>query len=163
MFGKSTEKIKIYNRILSSNVAEKTITIHWRFSETDYKLISDKNEEWKIQEAERKAKEETDRKAKEEAERIEAENKAEAERQAAQERAKQQQSNTKPSTSPTPSSSSGSSGSSYNSGSNSNNSPSSGVSSTVSGYCNDGTYVTGNPSARGKANACYGHKGWRDY
>lgn len=47
--------------------------------------------------------------------------------------------------------------------SNSNNSPNSGVTDTVSGYCNDGTYVTGNPSARGRANACYGHKGWRDY
>lgn len=44
-----------------------------------------------------------------------------------------------------------------------NNSPSSGVTDTVSGYCNDGTYVTGNPSARGRANACYGHGGWRDY
>lgn len=42
-------------------------------------------------------------------------------------------------------------------------SPNSGVTYTVSGYCNDGLYVTGNPSARGKANACYGHKGWRDY
>lgn len=52
---------------------------------------------------------------------------------------------------PTPSQSSGSS------------SPNSGVTNTVSGYCNDGTYVTGNPSARGRANACYGHGGWRDY
>lgn len=42
-------------------------------------------------------------------------------------------------------------------------SPNSGVKDVVSGYCNDGTYVTGNPSARGAANACYGHKGWRDY
>lgn len=42
-------------------------------------------------------------------------------------------------------------------------SPSSGVTNTVSGYCNDGTYVTGSPSAKGKANACYGHRGWRDY
>ena len=45
----------------------------------------------------------------------------------------------------------------------STHSPSSGVANTVSGYCNDGTYVTGNPSAKGKANACYGHRGWRDY
>lgn len=42
-------------------------------------------------------------------------------------------------------------------------SPSTGTNTDVSGYCNDGTYVTGNPSARGKANPCYGHKGWRDY
>jgi hypothetical protein len=64
------------------------------------------------------------------------------------------------------SSNSGSSSNTDNSPSGSssqNNSPSSGVNYTVSGYCNDGTYVTGNPSARGGANACYGHKGWRDY
>lgn len=29
-----------------------------------------------------------------------------------------------------------------------------------SGYCNDGTSVYGNPHARGRANACYGHGGW---
>lgn len=52
---------------------------------------------------------------------------------------------------------------SSNSSSSGNNSPNSGITSTVSGYCNDGTYVTGNPAARGKANACYGHGGWRDY
>ena len=44
-----------------------------------------------------------------------------------------------------------------------NYSPSSGVDYVVEGYCNDGTYVKGDPSARGSANACYGHKGWRDY
>lgn len=31
----------------------------------------------------------------------------------------------------------------------------------VTGYCKDGTQVTGNPSASGKANACYGKGGWR--
>lgn len=45
----------------------------------------------------------------------------------------------------------------------SSSSPNSGVDYIVSGYCNDGTPVSGNPSAKGKANACYGHKGWRDY
>lgn len=45
----------------------------------------------------------------------------------------------------------------------SSHSPNSGVNYTVSGYCNDGTLVSGNPSAKGKANVCYGHKGWRDY
>lgn len=30
----------------------------------------------------------------------------------------------------------------------------------TSGYCVDGTYVTGIPSAKGKANVCYGHGGW---
>lgn len=56
----------------------------------------------------------------------------------------------------------------YSSGSSTPNrsdsySPSTGTNTVVSGYCNDGTYVTGNPSTRGKANPCYGHKGWRDY
>ena len=50
-----------------------------------------------------------------------------------------------------------------NNSSSSNNSPSSGVDYTVSGYCNDGSYVTGDPSAKGRASACYGHGGWRDY
>ena len=42
-------------------------------------------------------------------------------------------------------------------------SPETGTNTLVSGYCIDGLYVTGNPSARGRANACYGHGGWRDY
>lgn len=49
------------------------------------------------------------------------------------------------------------------SSSNVNSSPSSDVNYQVSGYCIDGTFVTGDPSARGGANACYGHGGWRDY
>lgn len=50
------------------------------------------------------------------------------------------------------------------SGSSSTNySPDSGVDYIVEGYCNDGTLVKGNPSAKGKANKCYGHDGWRDY
>ncbi|MGX4687583.1 hypothetical protein JNUCC83_12125 [Vagococcus sp. JNUCC 83] len=30
----------------------------------------------------------------------------------------------------------------------------------ITGYCKDGTPASGNPSARGKANSCYGHGGW---
>jgi len=30
----------------------------------------------------------------------------------------------------------------------------------ITGYCKDGTVATGDPSARGKANSCYGHGGW---
>lgn len=44
-----------------------------------------------------------------------------------------------------------------------NNSPSSGVSDVVTDYCNDGTVVTGSPSKRGAANACYGRGGWKNY
>ena len=163
----------LYNTYLSRTMIEKTVHIRYKLTEEDLKLISDRNTEWKKQEAERKALQE----------KIEAEKKAEAERKAAEElreraaeeareraakeakeraaaeerrRASQQQT---PKYTPAPAYSGGSStpnrSDSY--------SPSTGTNTDVSGYCNDGTYVTGNPSARGKANPCYGHKGWRDY
>ena len=171
----------LYNTYLNRTVLEKTVHIRYVLTEEDLKLISDRNTEWKKQEAERKALQE----------KIEAEKKAEAERKAAEEareraaeeareraaeeakeraakeareraaaeerrRASQQQT---PKYTQTPAYSGGSStpnrSDSY--------SPSTGTNTVVSGYCNDGTYVTGNPSARGKANPCYGHKGWRDY
>lgn len=155
----------LYNTYLNRTVLEKTVHIHYVLTDEDLKLISDRNIEWKKQEAERKALQE----------KIEAEKKAEAERKAAEEakeraaaeakeraaaeerrRASQQQT---PRYTPAPAYSGGSStpnrSDSY--------SPSTGTNTDVSGYCNDGTYVTGNPSARGKANPCYGHKGWRDY
>ena len=155
----------LYNTYLSRTMIEKTAHIRYKLTDEDLKLISDRNIEWKKQEAERKALQE----------KIEAEKKAEAERKAAEEakeraaeeakeraaaeerrRASQQQT---PKYTPAPAYSGGSStpnrSDSY--------SPSTGTNTDVSGYCNDGTYVTGNPSARGKANPCYGHKGWRDY
>lgn len=163
----------LYNTYLNRTMVEKTAHIRYKLTDEDLKLISDRNIEWKKQEAERKALQE----------KIEAEKKAEAERKAAEEakerateeakeraakvakecaaaeerrRASQQQT---PRYTPAPAYSGGSStpnrSDSY--------SPSTGTNTDVSGYCNDGTYVTGNPSARGKANPCYGHKGWRDY
>ena len=155
----------LYNTYLNRTVLEKTVHLHYVLTDEDLKLISDRNIEWKKQEAERKALQE----------KIEAEKKAEAERKAAEEakeraareakeraaaeerrRASQQQT---PKYTPAPAYSGGPStpnrSDSY--------SPSTGTNTDVSGYCNDGTYVTGNPSARGKANPCYGHKGWRDY
>lgn len=155
----------LYNTYLNRTMIEKTAHIRYKLTDEDLKLISDRNIEWKKQEAERKALQE----------KIEAEKKAEAERKAAEEakeraakvakeraaaeerrRANQQQT---PKYTQTPAYSGGSStpnrSDSY--------SPSTGTNTDVSGYCNDGTYVTGNPSARGKANPCYGHKGWRDY
>ena len=171
----------LYNTYLSRTMVEKTVHVRYKLTDEDLKLISDRNTEWKKQEAERKALQE----------KIEAEKKAEAERKAAEEareraaeeareraaeeakeraakeareraaaeerrRASQQQT---PRYTPAPAYSGGSStpnrSDSY--------SPSTGTNTDVSGYCNDGTYVTGNPSARGKANPCYGHKGWRDY
>lgn len=163
----------LYNTYLSRTMVEKTVHIRYKLTEEDLKLISDRNTEWKKQEAERKALQE----------KIEAEKKAEAERKAAEEareraaeeakeraaeeakeraaaeerrRASQQQT---PKYTPAPAYSGGSSTPNRSD----NYSPSTGTNTIVSGYCNDGTYVTGNPSARGKANPCYGHKGWRDY
>lgn len=163
----------LYNTYLSRTMVEKTVRVHYVLTDEDLKLISDRNTEWKKQEAERKAlqekieaekKAEAERKAAEEAkERAAAEAKERAaeeakERAAAEERRRASQQQT-PKYTPAPAYSGGSStpnrSDSY--------SPSTGTNTIVSGYCNDGTYVTGNPSARGKANPCYGHKGWRDY
>ena len=163
----------LYNTYLSRTMIEKTVHIRYKLTEEDLKLISDRNIEWKKQEAERKAlqekieaekKAEAERKAAEEAKERAAEEARERaakearERAAAEERRRASQQQTQKYT-PAPAYSGGSStpnrSDSY--------SPSTGTNTVVSGYCNDGTYVTGNPSARGKANPCYGHKGWRDY
>ena len=163
----------LYNTYLNRTVLEKTVHIRYILTEEDLKLISDRNTEWKKQEAERKAlqekieaekKAEAERKAAEEARERAAEEakeraaKVARERAAAEERRRASQQQT-PKYTPAPAYSGGSStpnrSDSY--------SPSTGTNTDVSGYCNDGTYVTGNPSARGKANPCYGHKGWRDY
>ena len=171
----------LYNTYLSRTMVEKTAHIRYKLTEEDLKLISDRNTEWKRQEAERKAlqekieaekKAEAKRKAAEEAKERAAEEARERaaeeareraakearERAAAEERRRASQQQT-PKYTPAPAYSGGPStpnrSDSY--------SPSTGTNTDVSGYCNDGTYVTGNPSARGKANPCYGHKGWRDY
>ena len=162
-----------YNTYLNRTMVEKTAHIRYKLTDEDLKLISDRNIEWKKQEAERKAlqekieaekKAEAERKAAEEAKERAAEEareraaKVARERAAAEERRRASQQQT-PKYTPAPAYSGGPStpnrSDSY--------SPSTGTNTDVSGYCNDGTYVTGNPSARGKANPCYGHKGWRDY
>ena len=163
----------LYNTYLNRTVLEKTVHIRYKLTDEDLKFISDRNIEWKKQEAERKAlqekieaekKAEAERKAAEEAkERAAAEAKERAakvakERAAAEERRRDNQQQT-PKYTQTPAYSGGSSTPNRSD----NYSPSTGTNTIVSGYCNDGTYVTGNPSARGKANPCYGHKGWRDY
>lgn len=43
---------------------------------------------------------------------------------------------------------------------NNNSSNTNNNSGQTCGSCEDGTYVCGNPSAKGRANACYGHGGW---
>lgn len=140
----STIELSLYNTFLKRNVLVKTIHIHHRLTEADLKLINDKNLEWKKQEAERIALQE----------KAAAEEKAEAERKAAEEARRHSAQQAPRSTTNT---SGGSNGTSND------YSPNTGTNTTVSGYCNDGTFVTGNPAARGKANACYGHRGWRDY
>lgn len=163
----------LYNTYLSRTMVEKTVHIRYKLTEEDLKLISDKNTEWKKQEAERKAlqekieaekKAEAERKAAEEAKERAAEEARERaakeakERAAAEERRRASQQQTQKYT-PAPAYSGGSSTPNHSD----SYSPNTGTNTVVSGYCNDGTYVTGNPSARGKANPCYGHKGWRDY
>lgn len=159
VFSKATESIEIYNTVLNEQVAKKIVTIHWRFSEADYKLFSKKNEEWKAQEAERKAKKEQERKEKEEAARIEAERKVAEEAQKKKGECVAKGAgywwdgaicNYNPPVPTSPNSSS------YSSGSSSNND----TTNIISGSCKDGTQVTGDPSAKGRANVCYGHKGW---
>lgn len=68
-----------------------------------------------------------------------------------------------PESATTPTTGNSASESGGNSATSGSKSPNSGVTNVVTGYCKDGTLVTGNPSARGKANPCHGHKGWRDY
>ena len=180
------DMIVIYNNYLRSGMRQKDVVVTWRFSDDDYKLMEDVWGKWDA-EQQQKAKErlEAEKKAEEEA-RKEAEEKArkEAEEEArkaaeekarkeaeektkAAEEAKQKATNNSSSSSSSSKSNSGSSGSSSKSSSSSSSSSSgssgSGYSSSdtdIDGYCKDGTKVHGNPHAKGKANVCYGHKGW---
>ena len=76
-------KLSIENRVLDSAVvAEKLVTIHYIFSESDISLLksrSDGHKAYVVAENERRAKEEADKKAKEEAIRLGAERKKQAE------------------------------------------------------------------------------------
>lgn len=173
-------KLWIYNTYLRENVLEKSIAVSWRFSDDDIAKLNEANQKWLDEE---RVREEAERQAAEAAKAAEEQRKAEEAQKAAQEaaekaaveaaaqRAAQQSQSTytgtttqNQTTSSTSSSQASNTTSSANNGSGgSNYSPNSGVNWVVSGYCNDGTYVTGDPSAKGRANACYGHKGWRDY
>ena len=173
-------KLWIYNTYLRENVLEKNLAVSWRFSDDDIAKLNEANQKWLDEE---RAREEAERQAAEAAKAAEEQRKAEETQKAAQEaaekaaaeaaaqRAAQQSQSTytntttqNQATSSTSSSQASNTTSSANNGSGgSNYSPNSGVTWVVSGYCNDGTYVTGDPSAKGRANACYGHKGWRDY
>ena len=167
-------KLWIYNTYLRENVLEKSLAVSWRFSDDDIAKLNEANQKWLNEE---RAREEAERQAAEEQRKAEEARKAaqeaaeKAAAEAAAQRVAQQSQSTyagtttqNQATSSTSSSQASNTTSSANNGSGgSNYSPNSGVNWVVSGYCNDGTYVTGDPSAKGRANACYGHKGWRDY
>ena len=182
----------IFNTFLEEEVINKNVKIQFRLTNKDRELFTAKNQEWREKKAEeerRRIAEERARKEAEEKARQEAELKAEADRKLEEEKKlcatkvnyhwngagcvyqapPAPRSVSPPIQNRTVPQSNNSSSGSYSppaqSASPSNNyySPNSGVSDIVTGYCNDGTLVTGNPSARGRANACWGHKGWRDY
>jgi len=178
-YSKSSDRLSLYNSFLGLTVAQKEIKVNWKFSQDDKDLMRKVWSEWKTEQenkareqlaAEKKAAEEAAKKAAEEARKKAAEEAAkkaeearkkaaeeaakraeEARKKAAEEEARRQQTYTAPK-------SSGSSSSG-------NSKPSSGSSSSsgtgITGYCKDGTPAYGNPSARGRANSCYGHGGWQ--
>ncbi len=166
-YSKSSDRLSLYNTFLGLTVAQKEVKVNWKFSQDDKDLMRKVWSEWKTEQenkarkqlaAEKKAAKEAAEKAAEEARKKAAEKAAkkaeEARKKAAEEEARRQQTYTAPK-------SSGSSGSA----SSRSSKPSSGSSSSsgtgITGYCKDGTPAYGNPSARGRANSCYGHGGWQ--
>lgn len=135
--------LAIYNEQLSSEVAERSIHLVVKLNDEDKALIKQYQERYKAY-RQQLADEETERETSESA-------------------ANTASTMPNTSTSTTGTVTNTNTNTNTSSSSNANRSPSSGVNYQVSGYCIDGTYVTGDPSARGRANACYGHGGWRDY
>lgn len=86
-FGKTTVDLSIYNNYFDEDVANKTVTINWQFSDSDLVVIDTKNVEWKTAEAQKKVEAEAARIA---AEQAEAQRKAEEEAKRAAEAAAQQ-------------------------------------------------------------------------
>ena len=85
-FGKTTVDLSIYNSYLDEDVANKTVTINWQFSDSDLAMIDTKNAEWKAAEEQKKAEAEAARIA---AEQAEAQRKAEEAKKAAEAAAQQ--------------------------------------------------------------------------
>ena len=86
-FGKTTVDLSIYNNYLDEDVANKTVTINWQFSDSDLAMIDTKNAEWRATEEQKKAEAEAARIA---AEQAEAQRKAEEEAKRAAEAAARQ-------------------------------------------------------------------------
>jgi len=108
------------------------VKVAWVLSDSDKDYIIKLHEEW-VKEQEEKAAEEAKKQAEEEA----------------------AKSTSTTSSSPASGNASSSTSSSSSSGYSTN------TQNVVRGYCKDGTYVIGVPSASGKANECYGHGGWQ--
>ncbi|MBR2830750.1 hypothetical protein IKE83_00080 [Candidatus Saccharibacteria bacterium] len=180
-YGNYTDQLTIYNDYTRHVVADRIVNISWRFSKDDLDLLQktwaswqkDQQEQAKQRlEAVKKAEAEAKAKAEQEArEKAEAEAKAAAEKAAAEaakaeearraeEAARQAETEANSYTPPASSSDNSSSSSSGSSESSSSGSGYSADETYIEGYCKDGTKVVGNPHAKGKANVCYGHKGW---
>ena len=170
-YNSSKDSLIIYSAPLNEIVAEKEVSVSWIFSDDDKALMERVWNGWKT-DIENKASEqyEAEKRAEEEAK-----NKVEETSKSAQQSSnKSSTSSTNAGTNTGNSSSSSSQPQSSNSGTSSENSSSSSDSGSssdstggysadetnVNGYCKDGTPVTGNPHAKGRANVCYGHGGW---
>ena len=86
-FSKTTVDLSIYNNYFDEDVANRTVTINWQFSDSDLVMVDTKNVEWKTAETQKKAEAEAARIA---AEQAEAQRKAEEEAKRAAEAAAQQ-------------------------------------------------------------------------
>ena len=86
-FSKTTVDLSIYNNYLDEDVANRTVTINWKFLDSDLVMIDTKNAEWKAAEEQKKAEIEAARIA---AEQAEVQRKAEEEAKKASEMAAQQ-------------------------------------------------------------------------
>lgn len=132
-YGETKEQFILFEN--GNQKLSKEVTIRWNITPDDKKLFDNKQDEWK--------------------------KKQEAEKKAAEQKAAVESSAT--TTAPAAIPSTTSDGNNNTNNSTTYSSPSSGVDYVVEGYCVDGTFVKGDPSAKGGANKCYKHGGWRDY
>lgn len=156
-----TKTFVLYNRRLQKTVASKTITAKYVLTDNDKKIIENRHKQYLKYEEEQKAKrekEEAERKAKE----AEEENRRLASECTSKTNSiykytwdskskkcieKKKNASTQKNTNTTK----------KNTNTNTKKTQKTGI----TGYCKDGYPATGNPSAPGKANSCYGHGGWQ--
>lgn len=157
----------IFNTFLNRTVVTKSIKVEFKLTEKDKELFFKKNQEWREKklEEERKRLEERVRKEEDAKREAEAILKNDNEKKMCATRGNNYRWESEKCVYHAPVLQNQPTNPPAQSGPTNNNyySPNSGVTDNITGYCNDGTLVTGRPSARGRANACWGHKGWRDY